>query len=100
MQKSSIDAYAATLQGDTLQRVREILYMWREDSDAAKLAEEADANEEHVHYHDYSESLITFGLHRGKTFAEVFRQHHDYARWANRQQTSKPPLFALRQVRC
>ena len=90
---NNVDVDTAVLQGLVLQRDRELLGMWREDGDAAKLCDKAEANDEHVHYHDCSDSVVTFGLHKGKTFGVVFKEYPAYARWANRQQTSKPPLL-------
>ena len=85
MSVNDVDSCVAAFQGLVLQRDREVLSMWREDYDAAKLCDEADVNEEHVDYHDYTDSLINFGVHRGKTFGAVFKEYPAYARWANRQ---------------
>jgi len=85
MSVNDVDSCVAAFQGLVLQRDREVLSMWREDDDAAKLCDEADVNDEHVYYHDYTDSLINFGVHRGKTFGAVFKEYPAYARWANRQ---------------
>ena len=93
MKAVDVDAHSAFPQGVVLLRDRDWLSMWREDVGAAALYEQAEANKEYLYFHDYTDSRVAFGRHRGKTCGQVFKEHPDYARWANRQQTSQPPLL-------
>ena len=66
MKAVDIGAHTAFPQGLVLQRDRDWLSMWREDVDAAALYEQAEANEGYLYVHDYTDSPVTFGRHKGQ----------------------------------